>query len=152
MNSNEGMKYFQAVSYDGDEYNFVVTPEGKICCIEFGMEILADKLDMKPSFILCRENGSTVYKLDDYLRERNAKKPNSNGHLICNWKIEPEIFEYLKTNKKIVYSRLVAEIYGFEDLEYASDARHQARFFKKTRNNPKEKARILSPIKDGKFH
>ena len=150
MEFKEEIKYFEAVTYDRQTYHFTINQKGEIYCIEFGGSIApAHQIEMKPNFVL-RDNGyRTIYSLADYHRENQKKKTNES--LISEWIIPEELFEYLLQNKKIIYSTLVAELYGF-DKEYAYDARHQTRFCKRARNNPEKKAKILAPIKSGKFH
>lgn len=149
MELKENMKYFEAVTYDKQIYHFAVTPEGKITCAEFGDIEPAQYLEIKPNFVLRANCGRTIHNLDEYFREKGQKKTQDS--LICQWNIPDDVFEYLINNKKIIYSTFTAELFGF-DKQYAHDARYQTRFCKKTRNNPEEKARILAPLKAGKFH
>ena len=51
MNLKQEMKYFKAVTYNGEEYNFAVTPENQICCIEFGIDKKANLIELKPNFV-----------------------------------------------------------------------------------------------------
>lgn len=150
MEFKEGTKYFEAVTYDKQTYHFAVTPEGEISCIEFGKEIFpAYQIELKPNFVLRDTGYRTIYSLADYYRENDKKKTNES--LISEWIIEDELFVKLVNSKKIIFSTFTAELYGF-DPQYACDARHQTRFCKKTRNNPEARARVLAPMKSGKFH
>ena len=150
MEQKKEMQYFEAVTYDKQTYHFAVTPEGEIYCLEFGNSAFAaHQIEIKPNFVLRDKGFRTVYSLADYLRESYKKKTNAS--LISEWIIPDDLFENLLNQRKLTYSTFTAELYGF-DKQYAYDARHQTRFFKKTRNNPEEKARKLAPIKAGKFH
>ena len=150
MELKEGMKYFEAVTYDKQTYHFALSPEGEIKCIEFGKNIFpAYQIEIKPNFVLRDTGLRTIYSLADYHRDIDKKKTNES--LISEWIIPDDLFEYLVNSKKMINSTFTAELYGF-DPQYAHDARHQTRFCKKTRNNPEAKARILEPIKAGKFH
>lgn len=150
MELNKEMKYFEAVTYDKQTYHFALTPEGEIYCIEFGKNLFpAYQIEIKPNFVLRDSGYRTIYSLADYHRENEKKKTNES--LISGWIIPDDLFEYLVNSRKLIYSTFVAELYGF-DPKYAHDARHQARFCKKARNNPEAKARILAPMKAGKFH
>ena len=150
MELKEEMKYFEAVTYDKQTYHFALSPEGEIKCIEFGNDISpAHQLEIKPNFVL-RDNGlRTIYSLADYHRDTDKKKTGES--LIFEWIIPDDLFESLVNNKKLIYSTFTAELYGF-DPQFAYDARHQKRFCKKTRKNPEAKARVLAPMKSGKFH
>lgn len=149
MELKEGMKYFEAVTYDKQTYHFAVTPNGEIYCIEFGIYSPAHQIEIKPNFVLRDKGYRTIYSLADYHRDNEKKKTNES--LISEWNIPTDLFEELINKRQITYSTLTAELYGF-DTKYASDARHQTRFCKRARNNPEAKARILAPIKSGKFH
>lgn len=150
MELKEEMKYFEAVTYDKQTYHFALSPEGEIKCIEFGTNVFpAYQIEIKPNFVLRDTGLRTIYSLADYHRENDKKKTNES--LIAEWIIPDDLFEYLVNSKKLIYSTFVAELYGF-DPRFASDARHQARFCKSTRNNPEARARILAPMKAGKFH
>lgn len=147
MNSEKEMKYFKAVTYNGDEYNFAVTPENEIYCIEFGMNIPASIIELKPNFVLRKKNRETIYSLDEYLR--NRPKPKSKGDKIFNWVIEPDVFEYLINNKMVMFSKQMAMIYGFgEEYEKSAfNAAYETRTHKNTRNNPKKRALTLEQIR-----
>ena len=150
MNSNEVMKYFSAIAVDGSTYNFGITPKGEISCAEFGITYPASIIELKPNFVLRRVDGSTLYSLDEHLRNKNIKKPDGLS-LIIEWKIPEDVFEYLINNRKIMYSTQVAILYGLNQ-QYAYDYRYNKRAFKSTRNNPEGRARTLAPKKSGNFN
>lgn len=151
MNLKEEMKYFKAVTYNGEEYNFAVTPENKICCIEFGKDKKANLIEIKPNFVLRNENGQTIYSLDEYLRSR--LNPKSKGDKIYNWIIEPELFKYLIDNKMIMYSKQMAILYGFDEEyeQYAYNAAYEKRTHKNSKNNPKKRTLTLEKIRKDIF-
>lgn len=142
----EKTKSFSAVSYDGSIYNFIITKEGDIFCLEFDIAKPAKIIELKPNFILRNEEGRSFYSLDDYARERKQQKS-----LISEWIINEDVFEYLVNNKKIIYSTQMAILYGFNP-EYSFDAHYQKRAFKYSRNNPAKRTKILKPMKSGKFN
>lgn len=150
MNLVNEMKYFSAVAVDGSTYNFGITPKGEISCAEFGLNIPASIIELKPNFVLRNSDGSTLYSLDDYLRNMNTKKSEGLS-LINEWIIPDDVFKYLVDNKKLMYSTNMAILYGF-DKTYAFDSRHNKRAFKHTKNNEKKRAKILSPMKLGNFN
>jgi len=122
MDSRKEMKYFSAVAVDGSTYNFGITPKGEISCAEFGITYPASMIELKPNFVLRSADGSSIYSLDDHLRNRNIKKPDGLS-LVVEWHIPTDVFEYLINNKKIMYSTQMATLYGF-DPTYAFDKRH----------------------------
>lgn len=150
MNLQNEMKYFSAVAVDGSIYNFGITPKGEISCAEFGITVPASIIELKPNFVLRKADGGSIYSLDDYLRNRNLKKPNGRS-LIVKWDIPEDVFEYLINQRKLMYSTNMAVLYGF-DQQYAFDNRHNKRAFKCTRNNATKHAKILAPQRAGKFH
>jgi len=147
MKSEIEMKYFKAVTYNGEEYNFAVTPENEIYCIEFGMTIPASIIELKPNFVLRNNNRETIYSLDEHLRNRS--NPKNKGDKIYNWIIEPDVFEYLTNNKMVMFSKQMAILYGFaEEYEkHAYNAAYENRSHKNTRNNPKKRALTLEQIR-----
>lgn len=145
MNLNE-MKYFSAVTYDNEVYEFAVTPEGDIFCCDFDIADPTNIIELKPNFILRDKQGKTLYSLDEYTRERNIKKS-----LIREWIINEDLLEYLIKNRKIIYSTQMAILYGF-DPQYAYDAHYQKRAFKSSRNNPLKRTKILARQKAGNFN
>lgn len=145
----DGMKYFKAVSYDKEIYHFVITPDGEICCIEFGLEYTGDKIEINPNFVLRDKEYRTVYSLDSYFRDNNKKKTNKS--LISEWIIPKQVLKYLYDNKKIRYSTIMALVHGF-DIDGANDRHHQGRLIKIADEKPEKFARILAPYKTGKFH
>ena len=151
MSSKEEIKYFKAVTYNGDEYNFAVTPENQICCIEFGIDKTANLLELKPNFVLRNKNSRTIYSLDEHLRARYS--PKSKGDKIFNWIIEPELFKYLLENKMIMFSKQMAILYGFteEYQQFAYNASYEPRAHKNSRNNPKKRALTLEKIRKDIF-
>lgn len=149
MNSTEEIKYFSAVTYDNNTYNFAVTPEGEISCIEFGISTPTSKIEIKPNFVLRDQTGRTVYSLDDHFRNRNQKK--SNESLISQWNIPDDVFQYLIEERKIMYSTQFGLLYGF-DPKHAYDSYSQARLIRMSKEKPEKLARILAPLKAGKFH
>lgn len=150
MSFNNEMKYFSALAVDNSTYNFSITPTGEIFCIEFGTTYPASKIELKPNFVLRKEDGSTLYSLDDHLRNRNKKKPNGQS-LIIQWNIPTDVFEYLIDNKKLMYSYNMALLYGF-DTQYAFDQNHNKKAFKSTRHNPEEMEKRLLLQKSGQFN
>ena len=146
MNFQDEMKYFEAVTFDDYIYHFAITPKGEISCSEFGITVPASIIELKPNFVLRRADGSSIYSLDDHARNRNKKKS-----LISHWKINEEVFEYLINNKKVMYSTDMAVLYGF-DSQYAYDAIKQRKAYRRTKNNPARRARVLAPLKAGKFN
>lgn len=149
MEFKEKMKYFEAVTYDNQLYHFAVTPENEIYCIEFGISIPANKIEIKPNFVLRDEGSRTIYSLDDHLREKNKKKTNDS--LISEWIITDEIFNYLIENKMIIYSTTFGLLYGFNP-EYAYDRYHQSKLIKISKEKPEKLTKILAPLRSGKFH
>lgn len=150
MNSNNEMKFFDAVAVDGSTYHFSINIKGEISCFEFGITYPASIIELKPNFVLRNADGSTLYSLDDHLRNRNKKK--SDGLSLINaWNIPEDVFEYLVNNKKIMYSVQMAVLYGFDPL-YAFDKSHNKRAFKSSRNRPEVKTRVLAKQKAGKFN
>ena len=147
MNSKKEMKYFKAVTYNGKEYNFAVTPENEIYCIEFEMKTPANMIEIKPNFVLRNIERRTIYSLDEHLR--NRCNPKTNGDKIFNWIIEPELFKYLIANKMVMYSKQMAILYGFGEQyeQYAYNAAYEQRTHKKSRNNPKKRELVLDKIK-----
>ena len=151
MNLKQEMKYFKAVTYNGEEYNFAVTPENQICCIEFGVDKTANLIELKPNFVLRNKNSRTIYSLDEHLRLRF--NPKSKGDKIFNWIIEPELFKYLIENKMIMFSKQMAILYGFaeEYQQFAYNAAYEHRAHKNTRNNTKKRALTLEKIRKDIF-
>lgn len=146
MNLLEEVRYFSAVTFDDNTYNFAVTPEGNIYCCEFDLAEPAKIIEFKPNFILRNKYGRPFYSLDDYARERKFDKS-----LIREWIIDEDLFELLINDRKILYSAQMAVLYGF-DPKYAFDANDQKRAFKYSRHNEAKRARILEPMKSGKFN
>ena len=66
-------------------------------------------------------------------------------------KLIQDVYEYLINNKKVMYSTDMAILYGF-DTEYAYDASRQRKAYRRTKNNPIKRAKVLAPLKAGKFH
>ena len=149
MEFKEGMKYFEAVTYNEQTYHFAVNPEGEISCIEFELDVPAHKIEIKPNFILRDKNGRTIYSLDDHIRSKYKWK--TNELLIREWIISDDLLEMFINEGKIIYSTFSAELFGF-DKQYAFDSHYQTRFCKKTRHNPEKKAKRLALVKAGKFH
>ena len=147
MNPINGMKYFKAVTYDNNEYNFAVTPDNKIYCIEFGNIDPADRIELNPNFVLRAKCGKTICSLDEY--HRNIGKKKTNESLISQWIIDEDVFKYLKDNKIISYSRFVADIYGF-DTDYASDKFYHQNPHKRKRKKETEKK--FARIRAGNFN
>ena len=146
MNTQENLKFFSAVTYDDNTYNFVVTSDGGIYCREFGIEESASIIELKPNFVLRRANGTTIYNLDDYTRENNIKKS-----LIREWIIDDELLDRLLEERKMVYSAQMAMLYGFDETR-AFDSRNQKRLFKYSRRNEERKVKVLSKMKSGQFN
>lgn len=146
MSTKEKQKYFKAVTYDNNTYNFVVTSDGGIYCLEFDITEPASIIELKPNFVLRRKNGETIYNLDDFTRERNIKKS-----LIREWIIDDELFDELIEQRKIMYSVQMAILYGLDALN-AFDAHCQKRAFKSSRNNEEKRVKVLSKMKSGQFN
>lgn len=142
----EEVKYFSAVTFDDNTYNFAVTPKGDIYCCEFDIAQPAKIIELKPNFTLRDERGHSFYSLDDYTRERKIEKS-----LIREWIIDEELFSLLMSEHKLLYSTQMAVLYGF-DPQYSFDANNQKRAFKSSRNNKKKRAKVLAPMKSGKFN
>lgn len=145
MNEIKEIRYFSALTFDNNTYNFAVTPEGEIYCNEFGISIPAYVIELKPNFVLRDQGKRTLYSLDDHINNRNKTKS-----LIKEFIIESDLFEYLKNNHMVVYSTDMAFLYGF-DPGYAYDAYSQKRAFKSYRNNEMKRTRILEKQKRGIF-
>lgn len=142
---NETM-YFKAVTYNGEEYNFMVTPEKEIYCVEFRLTTPSAKIEIKPNFVLIGKDRRDVYSLNDHLRQRDNQK--SKGDKIFKWDIEPNVFKYLVDNKMIIFTKQMAWLYGFEE-EYqnvASNAFWETRMNKRTRRKPDERAKAKQRI------
>ena len=146
MNMKNDTKYFNAVAYDGNIYNFEVTPEGNIYCTNFNLKTPANVIELKPNFVLRDIHFRSFYSLDEYTRDKKIKKS-----LISEWNIEEDVFQYLISGRQIMYSSQMAILYGF-DQRYAFDAPSQQRAFKYSRNNRAKRQRILAPMKSGKFN
>lgn len=142
----EESKFFEAVTYDNHAYHFVVTPEGKIFCIEFEIEVPAEVIEIKPNFVLRKKCGRSIYSLDDHARNQSKKKS-----LISRFVIDDDVFEYLINNGMIRYCTDMALLYGF-DRQYAYDAPYQKNAFKSYKYNPKKRARMLENEKKGRFN
>lgn len=145
MNEINEIKYFSAVTFDNNKYNFAVTPEGEIYCNEFGISFPAYGIELKPNFVLLDHSKRTLYSLGDHIQNRNK-----TYSLIKEFIIDPELFDYLKNNHMVTYSTDVAFQYGF-DQNYAFDAHWQKRAFKSYRYNQKKKVKILEKQKRGIF-
>ena len=146
MNTTEKLRYFKAVTYDDNTYNFVVTSDGGIYCLEFDIVEPASVIELKPNFVLRRKNGETIYNLDDFRRERKIPKS-----LIREWIIDDELFNELIGQRKILYSVQMALLYGL-DASKSFDAHYQKRAFKSSRNNEEKRIKVLSKMKSGKFN
>lgn len=146
MDLRNEMKYFSALTFDNNTYNFAITPNGEISCAEFGITVPASIIELKPNFVLRRADGSTIYSLDDHIRTRNKKKS-----LICQWIIDEDVFEYLINNKKVMYSADMAVYYGFaEDYrKHAFDAYHNKNSYKR---RTKRRIQAFEARKAGKFN
>lgn len=146
MDAIDELKYFSAVTFDDNTYHFLVTPEGGIYCYEFDIAEEASIIELKPNFILRRNNGTTIYSLESYARENNIKKS-----LIREWIMDEETYYELLNNKKLMFSTQMAIFYGF-DPQKAYDYIHQKRAFKTSRYNPDKKIKVLSKLKTGQFN
>lgn len=143
---NEEVRYFSALTFDDNTYNFAVTPDGDIYCCEFDLAEPARTIEFKPNFVLRNKHRRPFYSLDDYARERKIEKS-----LVKEWIIDEDLFNFLMEKRQIMYSAQMAVLYGFEP-HYAFDYYDQKRAFKSSRNNAKKRAKILEPMKTGKFN
>lgn len=151
MDSKKELKYFKAVTYNNTEYNFIITPEGDIYCTEFGLSIPASIIELKPSFVLRNAKGESIYGLADYFR--TGYTPKTKGDKIFKWDIEPDVFKYLIDNRKIMFSKQMAMLYGFDEQyeRHAYNAAYETRTYKSTRNDAKKRALTLAKIRHDIF-
>ena len=140
---------FQAISFDGKVYDFIVYNDNTIDCLT--LKVLdVNRIDLKPRFVL-----SKIIKKDDkrilltkYLK---VKQKNKDGvsQLIGNYSIDEDLFYYLKEHNMITYSTDMAYLYGFPDKDGFDWKRHsQGEPFKRAR----KKGPILVKQKDGYFN
>lgn len=146
MKLNNDIKYFKALTFDNNIYNFAVTSDNEIYCQEFGISIPAYLIELKPNFVLRDQGKRTIYSLDDHINNRNKSKS-----LIKEFIIDNDLLNYMIKNKMVIYSTDMAFLYGF-DPRYAYDSYCQKRAFKSYRNNVKKKTKILEKQKRGIFH
>ena len=146
MIAKEELKSFSAVTFDDKTYNFLITPEGGIYCDEFDIAEEASIIELKPNFVLRRDNGTTIYSLENYARENNFQKS-----LIREWVIDDETYYELLSQKKLMFSTQMAIFYGF-DPQKAFDYASQKRAFKMSRNNEEKRTKVLSRMKKGQFN
>jgi len=143
MDSRKEPKFFTAVTFDNNTYNFAITPNGEISCSEFGITTPASIIELKPNFVLRRADGSTIYSLDDHTRNRNKKKS-----LIYKWNIDEDVLNYLIKNQKVMYSAEMAVYYGFNP-DYAFDAYYNKNGFKR---RTRRRIQAQEARKNGKFN
>ena len=146
MIAKEELKSFSAVTFDNKIYNFLVTPEGGIYCDEFDLAEEASIIELKPNFVLRRNNGTTIYSLENYARENNLEKS-----LVREWIIDDETYFELLNQRKLMFSTQMAIFYGF-DPKKAFDYSSQKRAFKTSRNNEEKRIKVLSKMKKGQFN
>lgn len=153
MNYKEPIKQFFGVTQNNHIYHFIIDcDDKKIYCCEFGLDYAGSIIEIKPNFVLRNEESQTIYSLNDYLREHPEKKEDNQEnktqtHLIRNYIIEPEIFNYLIENKMIMFSHDMAMLYNL-NTEYAYDARYKTNAFKHLHH---DKTKILTKQKQGIF-
>jgi len=145
MNIGKELMEFTALTYNNSVYHFTIFENGEISCIEFGITEPASIIEIKPNFVLRRADGSTVYELDDHLRNRNLKKPNGES-LVFKWDIPENILEYLINNKKIMYSTEMALLYGFP-TENAHDINYKRKEIRRIQNNPNKSEKHLCKLR-----
>ena len=138
---------FQAISFDGKVYDFIVYNDNTIDCLTLNI-LDVNRIDLKPRFVL-----SKIIKKDDKRILRfwhlNVKSKNENGdsQLIGNYSIDEDLFYYLKKRNMITYSTDMAYLYGFPDKDGFDWKRHsQGEPFKRV------KGPVLEKQKNGCFN
>lgn len=150
MDTNKDLMEFTALTYNNSVYHFSITKNGEISCVEFGITTTASIIEIKPNFVLRRADGSTIYNLDDHLRNRNLKKPNGES-LVFKWDIPENVLEYLINNKKLMYSTEIALLYGFP-TEFAHDINYKRREIERIKNKTPRAEKHLNKLRTQHEH
>lgn len=134
---------FQAISFDGRSYEFIVYDNNTINCISLSLKIYnIKKVILKPRFGYCSNISYHEITID-------SKNRDGVSQLICNYIIDLELFNYLKKHNMISYSTDMAYLYNFPDKDGFDWKRHsQGKPFKRAR----KKGPILVKQRDGCFN
>ena len=134
---------FQAISFDGRSYEFIVYDNNTINCISLALKIYnIKKVILKPRFGYCSSTSYHEIKID-------SKNRDGVSQLICNYIIYLKLFNYLKKHNMISYSTDMAYLYNFPDKSgYDSDWHCKGTPFKRAR----KKGPILVKQKIGMFN
>ena len=119
---------FQAISFDGRSYEFIVYDNNTINCISLALKIYnIKKVILKPRFGYCSNISYHEIKID-------SKNRDGVSQLICNYSIDEDLFYYLKEHNMISYSTDMAYLYNFPDKNgFDSDWHCKGTPFKRAR-------------------
>ena len=139
MNKNEIGKFY-AITFNNKVFSFIVYDDNTMDCPELNMTRIK-KMTIKPRFELRVEGYYYIYDAPvNYV---------VNQDLIGYYKIDNELFNYLKENYMIRYSVDMAYLYNFEDKDgfdkgqsYSTSPYKHARF----------KGPILAKQREGIFN
>ena len=98
---------FYATSFNGNSTEFIVYNDNTMDCPSQGIYSFK-KLHIKPRFVMWKDR-------DYYIYNASSKQIGETSQLIFNYKIDEELFKYLKEKEMIKYSTDMAHLYRFSD-------------------------------------
>lgn len=131
---------FYATTYGNVEYEFIVFDDATIECPQLYM-ICIEKAVLKPRLELIARFGN---KFDI----RNLGYENIKEELVKEFKIDDNLFDFLKENELITYSTDMAYLYNFKDKEGFDIKRKGGRPFKWA----EKKGPVLTKQKQGQYN